>query len=311
MKKRVMALGIAFFLTLSMAACGAGGGDKSASPAMETADSASEYEMPMENTADYGMNTASDDAGTSAIYDDSKLILRGSIDAEATDFPAAVAAIEQQVAKAGGYIESSSSSGNVGYRYASFTIRVPREAFETLFNAVGENCHVLSSSRSSENVSADYYDSEARKAALETKRERLLALLEKADKMEDIIDLENALSDVQYEIECLSGTLRNYDRLISFSTIELYLSEVRDLSLVQEEDSFMSELKTAAISGTRGLISFVQGIILMVVYGWWFFVIVAAAAVIAVRVIRRKRREKAEFERQMQEPLAKKTDKKE
>ena len=108
-----------------------------------------------------------------SIYDDSKLILNGRIIAEATDFDSAISAIEQQVLNAGGYIENSSVSGNIGDRWGMFTIRVPRGKFESVFEVVGENCHVTERSRSSENVSTTYYDNEARKTALETNRDRL------------------------------------------------------------------------------------------------------------------------------------------
>lgn len=296
MKKRFWALLLAGLLMCGLTACGGGGasGDSAASESMsmgETGyyaeDSAELTEAPMEpGLADGGMNGG-------GVYDGSKLILRGSITAEATDFDAALSAIEQQVGKAGGYIESSSTSGSVGYRWANLVARVPQEQFENTFDAVGENCHVTESSRSTQNVSAAYYDAESRRTALETKRERLLALLEKAESMEDIIALESALSDVQYEIEGLSGTLRDYDRLISFSTVEIYLNEVRDLSVIQEEDSFLSDLRTAAVTGTRGLVEFVQGVILAAVYGWWMLLILALI-VLLVYKLRRRRKEKTE-----------------
>lgn len=306
MKKRFGSLFLAGLLMCSLTACGgsAGGGNGSsgstaASESMSMGaadyyaeDSADMAEAPMGPNPGAGLA----DGGTngSAVYDSSKLILRGSITAEATDFDAALSAIEQQVGKAGGYIESSSTSGSVGYRWANLVARVPQEQFENTFDAVGENCHVTESSRSTENVSAAYYDAESRRTALETKRERLLALLEKAESMEDIITLESALSDVQYEIESLSGTLRDYDRLISFSTVEIYLSEVRDLSVIQEEDSFLSDLKTAAVTGTRGLVEFVQSVILAVVYGWWLLLILAVAALLVYRRIRRRKQEKVQ-----------------
>lgn len=226
-----------------------------------------------------------------SIYDDSKLILNGRIIAEATDFDSAISAIEQQVLNAGGYIENSSVSGNIGDHWGMFTIRVPRGKFESVFEVVGENCHVTERSRSSENVSTTYYDTEARKTALETNRDRLLVLLEKADNMEYIIALESALSDVQYQIEGLSGTLRNYDRLITFSTIDVYLSEVRDLTIVQEEDTFLSDLKAAAVTGTRGLIHVVQSLILPVVSGWWIFLGIATLIMLTRRRLRRPQKQ--------------------
>ena len=291
MKKNVSFLLCAGLLAALMTGCGGSGNGASTAPAASEGQNDA-AERNQYDTVDAGIAESGQGSEISeSVYDGSKLILRGSITAEATDFEAAVAGIEQQVGKAGGYIEESSVNGSTGSRWARFTLRVPREQFETTFQAVGDNCHVTERSRSSENVSADYYDSEARKAALETKRDRLLALLEKADKMEDIIALETALSEVQYEIESLSGTLRTYDRLISFSTIEVYLEEVRDLSLVQQEDSFFSDLKTAAVSGTRGLVSFVQGVILAVVYGWWFYLVLVVIALIVFRRIRRRRKE--------------------
>lgn len=297
MKKRLWILLLAGLIACSLTACGGSGGGSSGTDA-----GSSIAESPMEDHGSYNASAAYDEemglvsesapGADNPIYDSSKLILNGSITAEATDFDAAVGAIEQQVSAAGGYIESSSTAGSVGYRYAEFSVRVPQEQFEHTFDAVGENCHVTESSRSTENVSAAYYDAESRRTALETKRDRLLALLEKAESMEDIIALESALSDVQYEIESLSGTLRDYDRLISFSTIRIFLSEVRDLSVVQQEDSFLSDLKTAAVTGTRGLVDFVQSVILAVVYGWWVLLLLAAAALAGYRIFRRRRREK-------------------
>ncbi len=289
MKKTILTLFLAALLTGLLSGCGGGSNTSGADTAPRAAPDSGEMESgEIWETEEAGIADSSS-GERNPVYDSSMLILRGSISAEATDFSSAVSALEQQVSKAGGYIESSSITGSVGSRWASFTIRVPREQFETTFDAVGQNCHITESSRSSENVSAAYYDAETRRTALETKRDRLLALLAKAESMEDIIALENALSDVQYEIERLSGTLRGYDRLIAFSTIEVYLSEVRDLSVVQKEASFLNDLKAAAVTGTRGLVSFLQGVLLALVYGWWFFL--SALIVLILLLIRfRKRR---------------------
>lgn len=302
MKKRIYPLLLALMLAFQMTGCGGGGGDagslsggaSNGSPSASTDSSDYDVDWPQEEggyTADDGLSGGANGVDGS-VYDGSKLILRGSVSAEATDFDAALSAIEQQVAQAGGYVESSNVRGGSGSRWAELTVRVPREQFDAVFEAMGDNCHVTERSRSSENVSASYYDAEARRTALEIKRDRLLALLEKADKMEDILILENALSDVQYEIEGLSGTLRGYDRLIAFSTLDVYLQEVRDLSLVQEENTFLNDLRTAAATGTRSLISFVQGVLLTVVYGWWFFLLLILVALLSVRITRKRRRER-------------------
>ena len=57
--------------------------------------------------------------------------------------------------------------------------------------------------------------------------------------MEDIISLESALSDVEYDIEQYSSTMNQYDSLVSFSTIDLTLQEV---TKVTEEPGETSSL---------------------------------------------------------------------
>ena len=48
--------------------------------------------------------------------------------------------------------------------------------------------------------------------------------------MEDIITIESAISETEYEIERLSGTMRHYDALVDYATVTLELSEVYRLS---------------------------------------------------------------------------------
>ena len=43
-----------------------------------------------------------------------------------------------------------------------------------------------------------------------------------------IITLESRISQVRYEIESLENTIRNYDRLVAFSRITVYIQEVTD-----------------------------------------------------------------------------------
>ena len=59
------------------------------------------------------------------------------------------------------------------------------------------------------------------------------ALLEQADTMEDIISLENALGDVEYQIEQYSTELRRYDGLVDYATIGV---ELLDHIIVAEDD---------------------------------------------------------------------------
>ena len=149
------------------------------------------------------------------------------------------------VQECGGYFQNASVEGGSlrnqsASRWGNYTIRLPQEQFDIFLGRTGELGYVTSQSESSENVSQQYYDTQARLKAQRTKQERLLSLLEKADSMETIVALEDALSEVEYEIESLSTSLNEYDSLISYSTIELTLDEVKTITTTPgERDSWV------------------------------------------------------------------------
>ena len=105
---------------------------------------------------------------------------------------------------------------------------------QDLLAQVGELCHVTYQEQDSDNVSEAYYDTESRLITQQTKLERLQTLLAQAETMEDIITIESAISDTELEIEQLTGTLRQYDSLVDFSTVYITLQEVYQLSNVEE-----------------------------------------------------------------------------
>lgn len=84
-------------------------------------------------------------------------------------------------------------------------MRVPAAEYEHFCEQVGSLCHVTYMSSSAENITEEYYDTDSRLKTAQIKLERLQELLSKADNMADIITIESAISDTEYEIESLSG----------------------------------------------------------------------------------------------------------
>ena len=275
MKRRWLCVVLALLLLLSLTACGASG-DSSAS----TGDAAA----PAENGTAMDTATSESTADFSAVRENAKLILSADLTLETQDYDATCAALEQLTAEAGGYIESSGNAGEKGSRTANYTLRVPQEKFETFFAQIGDTCHVVSANRWSEGVTEQYTDIETRLATLQTKHERLLALLDQAAKMEDIISLENALADCEYEIDSLTGEKRHYDDLVSFSTFTVSLREVQTLTAVSEGTGFGAQLAQAAQNGLGGLTTTVRGLILMLVTLWPVLVLLGIAGYVFWRV---------------------------
>lgn len=295
MKKRLLPLFLALLLSLS--ACGSSSGG--------TANSAAAGDASADNGWAEAAMDAADTAGGadfSAVRRNAKLILNADLSLETQDFEKSAADIEKMTAEAGGYIESSGTYGDTGSRSANYTLRVPQEKFEQFYAQLGENMHVVSRSRSSEDVTEQYTDIETRLATLQTKHERLLSLLEKADKMEDIIALENALADCEYEIDSLTGSKRRYDDLVGFSTFYINLREVQTLTATADGTGFGAQLSQAAKTGARGLADVVRGTILGVVMFWPAVILVIAGTAAGVILHRRRKAKRlAAWNAQMQQ----------
>ncbi len=168
-----------------------------------------------------------------------KLIKTVNISAETETFDELVPGLQKRVEELGGYIESISVYDIDSYyventlqkrRCAQMTARVPKEALDGFLAQVGEQTNVISRSENVEDVTLQYVDLDSHKKALLTEQERLLALMEQAESVEDIISIEERLSEVRYQIESMESQLRTYDNKIDYSTVYLSIEEVRKYS---------------------------------------------------------------------------------
>lgn len=258
--------------------------------------------LPDESFGPDGSDDLDDsDASTSgtpgSVYQNSgaKLIRRAELRIQTTEFDSTVDALEQKVAEAGGYFETSSVYGGSwrdtsASRSAEYVVRVPAEKYDSFLDTAGDLGHIASSTESSEDVGEQYYDTEARLKTQKTKQERLLALLEKAETMDEIIALETALSEVEYEIELLSSTLNRYDALISFATIEITLDEVTE---VTEEPGVTASLWSRMAAGFRAsfrrFLSGAEDLLTALSYNFTSIVVLVIIVTFIVLLVRRIR----------------------
>lgn len=308
--KRGLALFLAALLTaLALTACGGGGGYSGGSASSAPADS--ESQTAYDDSGDewkaevreFGFDAPADAAGGSPAEPEAtteepredrlasaKMVYTASIQAETQDYDACTAALEDLVDRLGGYLEyASADSYGDGSRSASYTVRVPAKEFQGFLKTVGEISHVTSQDQNAENISERYYDTESRLETQKTKMERLQTLLSKAENMEDIIDLENAISETEYQIEQLTGSLRHYDSLVDFATIELRIQEVLRLTTVEEAPpTFASRLGNAFTDGLRSFGDFLQGLAIFLAYNWIWLLFLGLVLLVVVKLSKRR-----------------------
>lgn len=198
-------------------------------------------------------STTTNNSGNNVKDSSRKLIRRINLDVETLEYDKFITSINSQITFLEGYIESSQSSGNNyndedGLRYCNLVVRIPKNKVDQFVNTVNENSNVVYKEESAEDVTLAYVDVESHKKSLTIEQERLLVLLEKAEKLEDIITLETRLSEVRYEIESYESKLRTYDNLVDYSTVTLAISEVKRITPVVEKEETIWERMTTGLS---------------------------------------------------------------
>ena len=256
----------------------------------EAGGSAAETPEPDDSVADY---TA-------------KIIYTASVSIETTEFDKAVAALENQVQKIGGFVESSNVTGDTQYnadgtttvvnRWAYYTVRIPCDHFESFLHETEGFGNVTSTSRDAQNVTSAYTDYEARLSSLNTQEERLLDMLAKSEDVETLIALEQRLSDVRYEIESIERNLRNYDMQIKYSTVNLDLREVEVYTpTVPVRRTFGQKLADSLSDGWNGFTRGIQNVILGLASALPALILLAvitAAVIVCIKKARKKRKAK-------------------
>lgn len=302
MKKRIEGIFLAAVLVLSLlTACGgsAGGSNGSKSVAagsdmpMDMAPTAPQEEPSAMAEAEYGFmdNAASMGGAEEDALRDAKMIRTANLEMETTAFDEAVEGLGRLTKEMGGYYENSSlRTGGSGYRWADYTIRVPAEKYDEFLTRAGALCNLTWRSESAENVTEAYYDTAGRLKTQQIKLERLQELLSRAEAMEDIITIESAISETEYQIESLSGTLRHYDALVDFATVSVNLQEVYKLSSVEEApDSFGARMGSAFTAGWAAFTDGMENLAVGLAYSWMWLIVLAAVIAVVVRLVRGKK----------------------
>jgi len=123
-----------------------------------------------------------------------------------------------------GYVVSSSVSGEEEGMRGWISIRVPDDKFDQALAEIrGLAVRVEQESTSSQDVTEEYIDLEARLANAEATEQEFLALLDKAEDVDDILKIYNNLSQVRQEIEQIKGRMQYLERTSSMSLISVSL----------------------------------------------------------------------------------------
>ena len=174
-----------------------------------------------------------------------KVIKTATLDVQTRTFDDFVNSLMKKIDEYDCYMQDADVSGNNLYqnseRRATYVIRVPEDKINALMDSIGELGTVTNSKYNETDVTLDYVDIESRIKTLTTEQETLLGLLEKAAYLEDIIRLEERLSEVNFQLESYKSRQRTYDNKIAYSTLTVYVREVERIATVKEEPKTLGQ----------------------------------------------------------------------
>lgn len=244
--------------------------------------------------------------------DDRKIVYTVDLSLQTTEFDEGVGQIPEMVEAAGGFVQDSYVQGsNINDRYynrsASFTVRVPVGKLNAFTEDLGGIFHIVSQQKSSSDISNSYYDTQARLDSLRIQEERLKAMLETADELQYLLEVERELAQVLYEIESMTSSLRRMDSSVNLSTITIHLQEVSIIDDNQPEPkpvTFGQRVSEAVSDSLSGFVSFCQELVLLLIAVVPFLLVLLVIALLIWLFVRTVLRRAAKRQAKRQAELA-------
>lgn len=225
-----------------------------------------------------------------------KIIKSAYMALDTVEFERTTDAVMGKAVAMGGYIESSSiqgtrlfDRGQPSRRTANFQIRIPEEQFEAFMSAVGELGVVTTEQIMGQDITGQYFDTETRVRTLKVQEERLLALLARADKLTDIIEIERELSRIRFDIESLTGTLKGWDHMVNFSRVNIDVYEVEELKEIEPKpETWFDRVSKAFRDSLKNLVSIFENLVIFLVAAIPYLLVLAVIGWGVWKALRKK-----------------------
>lgn len=248
-----------------------------------------------------------------------KLVYYCDLEIETLDYDATMTSIKDTIKKYNGIIQSENESDSSynwyyeDYQKTSGTmsnyiqVRIPSADYENFVSELDGVGKITSKSTSVDNISQKYYDTTTKIEALEIQEQNLLEMLEKCETIEDMITVEERLSDVQYELNSLQTSKRYMDTDVAYSYVNISVLEVMEYHYSQtpaKKNTFADRLSNTLKSSAEGFLSFLEGLLFLIIRLFPYLIILAVICLIFRKRIkraitnRRTRRQQAQLQRQ-------------
>jgi hypothetical protein len=161
--------------------------------------------------------------------------------------------------------------------------RIPSSGYDDFISEMDGVGKITSKSTSVDNISQEYYDTTSQIEALQIQEQNLLEMLEKCETIEDMITVEERLSEVRYQLNNLQTSRRYMDTDVAYSYVNINVSEVMEYHYNEvpvKKNTFTDRLKNTLKSTGSGFLSFLEGLLFLIIRLFPYLVIIAVICLI-------------------------------
>lgn len=212
-----------------------------------------------------------------------KLIKTGHIRFASENIAQTRRTVDTLLTKYSAYISRENETSSNYSEHHDLTVRIPKENFDAFLNDLTQNIKKIDEKHIDvQDVTEEFIDIAA---ALKIKKETeagYLKLLNRANTIKDILDIQNQIQILRSEIESIEGRLKYLEDAVNFSTLNISVYQLSDVK--KDAPSFFK----TAFKALKGGIKIFERLLIGLLYGW-VFILIAAAGIILFIHIRKKR----------------------
>lgn len=223
-----------------------------------------------------------------ALNSDRKIIKEASIDLEVRNLTDFQKSLKTAMEKNGGYVGSESASNWDDSRNFNTTLHIPADKLDSFLTELDGLGTVTHKEIGSDDVTDTYVDAEAKLKSHETELETLLGIMKKAENLDDVIKLQDRITQVRGEIEGYKAQLKILDGQVEYSKVMLSVSE--ESHTVKSDGSFGSQVKEKFLKSIYSLADFFEAFAISFIGSIPYLIIIAVVAVVAIVIVKKKKK---------------------
>lgn len=160
-------------------------------------------------------------------------------------------------------------------------VKVPSKNFDDLILSLSQEAKYIDNKEISyRDVTEEYIDVESRLHNKKALEKRYLEILDDAQTVTDILEVEKEIGQIREDIESTEGRLNYLKHSISFSTLDITMYETIAL-----KDGSNNRLVQGIVNGWNHLITF-----FLLLVNIWPFIIILAALLLVIRIFKKRKK---------------------